>query len=102
MRIATHYEKIVYDDIARNGSHSWVTRHVDASPNGLIEVTEHGSYDGRTDISVRNVTEKAIGVRQARRLIMNGCGAPTSALNRLDQWDADRRAGRIKADEIGG
>ena len=97
MRIATHYEKIVYDDIARNGSHSWTTRHVAASPNGLIEVTEHGAYCGRTDVSVRNVRERKIGYREARRLIVNG-RAP-GAVDRLDQWDAERRGRRIEVSE---
>lgn len=102
MRIATHYDKIVYDDIARNGSHSWTTRHIDATLSGLLEITEHGSYCGRTAVGVRNVSERKIGYREARRLIVNGCGVPTSALERLDKWDAARRAGRIEANEIGG
>lgn len=102
MRIATHYENIVYDDIARNGSHAWVTRHVEATSNGLFEVTERGAYSARTDDSKRDLAERPIGYREARRLIANGnTGSPTIALDRLDQWDAARRAGRIEANEIG-
>jgi hypothetical protein len=101
MRIATHYENIVYDDIAQDGSHFWASRHIDADGGDLFEITERGVYSGKTqDTIYEKKTSRSIGYREARRLIING-RAP-GILTRLDKWDADRRAGRIEANEIGG
>jgi len=103
MRIATHYENIVYDDIARDGSHRWESRHIDANGTALTEVSERWLYSGKRQETVHSVqVGRRIGYREARRLIMNGCGAPTSALERLNKWDAARRAGSIEANKIGG
>lgn len=97
MKLEKHYRHVDYDDIACTGSHTWVTKHIANSHKGLVEVIEHGAYDARSNVSVRNVTERKIGYREARRLIVNG-RAP-GAVDRLDQWDAERRGRRIEVSE---